>query len=170
MKNIVIVLYLLTIIVSGREIDFDALEKRTQTKKSVSIDFSDASEANNNKFHKINSGQRKAVNKFVSSVAGSRGNYVMIQFDTTCGFLSPCVDHKLNVSGGPGSFSAGAGGSGAIHKDGNGKISGMYHYTGTFKRNGSWSSCSGSFRLSGLKQNYTIRVYADCRDAGSSEF
>jgi len=169
-KNIGLILCLIIGVVSAREIDFDALEKNTKNKRSISMDFSDASKANDKKFQKINNGQRKVVNKFMESIASSRGNFVMIKFDTTCGLLDICLDHKLSVSGSPGTFSAGAGGSGAIHKGYNGKIAGNYSYVGSFKRNGFWRSCSGSFHLSGKKLNYVIRVYADCRDAGSGEY
>jgi len=170
MSKVWIMFVLVSLFAVSKEIDFDALEKKSSNNHSVSMDFNDANHANDKQFQKINNGQRKAIKKFMTSIAASRGNYVMVNFDTTCGLLMTCTDHKLNITGSPGIFHASAGGSGAIHKNGSRGLVGSYQYSGTFKRNGNLQICSGSFNLSGTKQNYMINVYNDCRDAGSREY
>ena len=74
MKIIGLVFIFISCVVTAREIDFDALEKNIKNKRSISMGFNDASKANNKKFQKINNGQRKTVNKFMSSMAGSTSN------------------------------------------------------------------------------------------------
>ena len=69
MKRIGLVFIFIICVVTAREIDFDALEKNTKNKRSISMGFNDASKANNKKFQKINNGQRKTVNKFMSSMS-----------------------------------------------------------------------------------------------------
>lgn len=93
--------------------------------------------------------------------------FVMVDFDVVCGFLGSCIPKNLNISGGAGEFSSSYSGasSGAIHKGYNG-LAGQYNWSGQFNN----KVCSGSFYISGTKRNYTIRVYDDCRDAGSGEF
>jgi len=168
MKKVVILISILS--VSSLAIDFDLMKKKSSSSNSVEMSVHDADKANEHVFQQLNQKQRETINDVMSSIGSNRNNFVMVTFDTTCGLLATCTEHKLSVRGSPGTFSESAGGSGAIHKNGNGKVAGTYSYVGLFKRNGSWRSCSGSFYLSGKKLNYAIRVYEDCRDAGSGEY
>lgn len=106
--------------------------------------------------------KRIASNRSSSSSSSSSSNssipYVMITFDSVCGFAL-CSDKNLSISGGPGSFSPSFSGSdsGAIHKGYNG-LAGTYNWSAEFDNN----RCSGSFRLSGVKRNLTISSDKSC--------
>lgn len=93
-----------------------------------------------------------------SSYSSSSIPYVMINFDSVCGFAL-CSDKNLSISGGPGSFSPSYSGAdaGAIHKGSNG-LAGTYNWSADFDNYG----CSGSFRLSGTKKNLTISSHKNC--------
>ncbi len=96
-----------------------------------------------------------------SSSGGGAPGYVMVTSD--CSSML-CTTEKLSISGGPGFIPSG--GSTTIQKGYNGALAGRYQYS--VKVNDRW--CSGSFHVSGTKSTFAIRVYADCRDAGSYEF
>ena len=97
-----------------------------------------------------------------SSSSGGGGSPDWVMVTSNCiGF--PCVTDKLSISGGPGYISSG---STNILKGYNGALAGRYQYT--VMANDRW--CSGSFNVSGTKSTYAIRVYSDCRDAGSGEY
>ena len=93
-------------------------------------------------------------------------NYVMVTFDSVCGF-SGCIDKNLHISGGPGSFSPSYSGAdvGAIHKGYNG-LAGQYNWSAQFDR----TVCSGSFYVSGRKRNITISIHKDCYGLYVSEY
>jgi len=109
-----------------------------------------------------------------SSSSSSTLDFVMVEFDVTCSLLSSCIEQNLQVSGasGTGNFSSSYNGAytGAIHKGYDGKLAGRYNWSAEIKIFDKIRSCSGSFYISGTKRNYTIRVYDDCRDAGSGEY
>ena len=101
-----------------------------------------------------------------SATNGSHPDYVIVNFESVCGLFS-CSDGNLSISGGPGRFETSFSGasSGTIHKGYNG-LAGTYQWSGQVDNN----YCSGSFNLSGMKGNLFIKVYKDCRDAGSYEY
>ena len=94
-------------------------------------------------------------------------SYVMISFDSVCGFAG-CINKNLRISGGAGSFSPSYNGavSGAIHKGYNGSLAGRYNYSVEFDNN----FCTGSFYVSGSKSNFRLALYKGCSDAGSGEY
>jgi len=100
-----------------------------------------------------------------SSGGGGSPDWVMVTSQCT-GFS--CTIDELSISGGPGIIPTGSTKSGSIsiHKGYNGALAGRYQYS--VKANGRW--CSGSFNVSGTKSTYAIRVFSDCRDAGSGEY
>jgi hypothetical protein len=49
-----------------------------------------------------------------------------------------------------------------------GSLAGWYTWSGGEESNK--MACGGRFYLSGAKTNYTIKVFSDCRDAGSREW
>lgn len=101
-----------------------------------------------------------------STTNGSHPDYVMVNFESVCGLFA-CTDKNLNVSGGPGGFETSFSGapSGSIHKGYNGGLAGSYQWSAQVDNN----YCSGTFNISGEKANVYIKVYKDCRDAGSYE-
>jgi len=110
--------------------------------------------------------QRRLAQAQRSGGGTSGGNidYVIVNFESVCGIFL-CYDKDLSMSGGPGTFTNNAGASGTITKGYNGLV-GNYHWVGSFDN----KVCSGTVHVSGRKRTLTIRVYDDCRDAGTSEF
>ena len=108
------------------------------------------------------------------SSSSSTLDFVMIDFDVTCGLLSSCFEQNLQISGisGKGNFSPNYNNahSGAIHKGYDGTLAGQYSWSAEFKNFDKIHSCSGSFYISGTKRNYAIRVYDNCNDASSGEW
>jgi len=110
--------------------------------------------------------QRKQSYSSSSSSSSSSLDYVMVTFNSVCGF-SGCIDKNLHISGGPGSFSPSYSGaySGAIHKGYNG-LAGRYSWSAQLDR----TVCSGSFYVSGRKRNITISIHKDCYGLYISEY
>jgi len=109
-----------------------------------------------------------------SSSSSSTLDFVMVEFDVTCGLLNSCIEQNLNITGtgGTGNFSSSYNGAytGSINKGYDGKLAGRYNWSAEIKSFDKIYSCSGSFYISGTKRNYSIRVYDNCSDAGSSEY
>jgi hypothetical protein len=109
-----------------------------------------------------------------SSSSSTTLDFVMVEFDVTCGLLNSCIEQNLNISGagGTGNFSSSYNGAytGAIHKGYDGKVAGRYSWSAEIKSFDKVYSCSGSFYISGTKRNYGIRVYDNCSDASSGEY
>ncbi len=57
----------------------------------------------------------------------------------------------------------------SIHAGYNGNIAGTYRWSAKFGRGSSALHCGNTIYVSGTKERYSIRVYNDCRDAGSHE-
>ncbi len=82
---------------------------------------------------------------------------------------------RLSLSGGPGIMSDMSRGRVMI-SPGYGGFAGTYHFevvfgtTRLFNPNEASIICSGSVHVSGTKRNLSIRVYDNCRDAGTGEF
>lgn len=109
--------------------------------------------------------QQRANTRSSSGAGVSARAYVQVDFESVCG-LSQCLDNNLQLSGGPGNFSAGYSGatSGGLHKGYNG-LAGTYRWSAQVDN----TVCSGSIYVSGSK-NVAIRVYKNCSDAGSFEY
>ena len=109
----------------------------------------------------------KVCVKSSPSHTGSSLDYVMVNFESVCGFM-PCEDKNLKISGGPGSFSANFNGStsGAIYKGYSGKLSGRYNWSAQFDNN----FCSGTFYLSGKKRNISLSIHKGCSGFYVSEY
>ncbi len=99
------------------------------------------------------------------SSSGGTVDWVNVTVEMTCGFFGGCLTRDLSVSGGPGNITDN-GKWVSITNLGRG-IAGVYHFSASFDGN---RYCSGSFRVSGTKRNYAIRVYDDCSDASSGEY
>ena len=102
-----------------------------------------------------------------SSSSSSSYDYVMVTFESVCGF-NLCTDKNLHISGGPGNFSPSYSGaaSGAINKGYNGKLEGRYNWSAQFDN----EFCSGSFYVSGNKRNITLSIHRGCSDFYVSEY
>ena len=74
--------------------------------------------------------ERASGARTYSSSSSSSLSYVMISFDSVCGFAG-CINKNLRISGGAGSFSPSYNGavSGSIHKSYNGSLAGRYNYS-----------------------------------------
>lgn len=55
-----------------------------------------------------------------------------------------------------------------IFKSYNQSLAGDYSWSASWDSNSKF--CSGTVHVSGQKSNVNIKVYSDCRDAGSNEF
>ena len=102
-----------------------------------------------------------------SSSSSSSYDYVMVTFESVCGF-NLCTDKNLHISGGPGNFSPSYSGatSGAINKGYNGKLEGRYNWSAQFDN----EFCSGSFYVSGNKRNITLSIHRGCSGFYVSEY
>lgn len=133
-------------------------------KKQISVELSTAGQKQIENIDGTLEHLRNVLSVFQNTVKNepsAADGTVFVDIELVCG-LSHCPTNKLVVSG-PGSVSY-------SHNTAivGGNISGTYSYSASFG-NG-YGSCSGSFRLSGSKKNFKIKVYKDCRDAGSFEF
>ncbi|MCP5141873.1 MAG: hypothetical protein H6980_05920 [Gammaproteobacteria bacterium] len=115
--------------------------------------------------------ERQRANSASVSSGGGAVPWVNVDLQMVCGFLY-CGTQSLSISGGPGSFSPGARGTGGIHDQGRG-IAGSYSWSGTFEGGGinGARACSGTVSVSGGRRNLAIRVYSGtCADAGTNEY
>jgi len=95
-------------------------------------------------------------NSTASNTGGSR-NYITVNIDCIAAI---CTPEKFHLSGGPGKvMDPGRSSSTSIHDTGQG-ISGRYNYS--VKLTPVNRICSGSFNISGTKQNVTIGVFENC--------
>lgn len=97
----------------------------------------------------------------------SSGGFVIVEVQCTGG-LWGCTAKNLSISGGPGNFSPSHKGaySGGIHRGYNGELAGQYRYSAQIESR----ICSGSFSISGQKQNVIIDLYKDCNVSYINEF
>jgi hypothetical protein len=109
----------------------------------------------------------KVCVKSSPSRSNSNLDYVMVNFESVCGFRG-CTDKNLRISGGPGDFNPNYNGatSGAIHKSYNGKLAGHYSWSAQVGNN----FCSGTFYLSGKKRNISLSIHKGCSNFYVSEY
>lgn len=107
---------------------------------------------------------RDAVGEEIVWEDGS--SFVMVEADGIC--MAGCAAKNLQISGGPGEFKPSFSGAraGTIYKGYQGQLAGRYRYSVQIGAD----ICSGSFSVSGTRPNFRLRLYPQCRDAGSGEF
>jgi hypothetical protein len=104
--------------------------------------------------------RQRAASSGGSSGGGSPGS-VYVEVEMVCG-LAACSTTQISISG-PGNVNN-LRTSAFITSN----TIGTYRYSASFS--GKYGACSGSFRLSGAKSNIKVKVYQDCRDAGTFEY
>ena len=104
-----------------------------------------------------------------SASASQKVDWVGVNVDWTCGFVKSCFTDKTLKISGPGhvpSYENGKNKRQTITRM-NGALEGSYTYS--VSANNGEINCTGSFNLSGRKNNYSIRLYGNCSDASSGE-
>lgn len=121
----------------------------------------------------------KAPNSILGDLAESAAKAVasdsesiLVDFDVIAGFSTEGVDRVFSMEPARGNYAQvkiNASKNGAFILKGSNASLG-----GDFVWNASWDKgrkyCSGVVKVSGLKRHLSIRVYKDCRDAGSHEY
>lgn len=101
-----------------------------------------------------------------------KADYVTVDFDVVAGLSTEGVDRVFSISPvdrATGRSEQNAVKTGAtIFKSSSSTVAGYYRWSASWDR--SRKTCSGKVYLSGTKCTAMIRIYTDCRDAGSSEF
>lgn len=77
-----------------------------------------------------------------------------------------CICSDLRLTGGPGELSSGSTCSGYLSGFGR-SVAGSYDFSVRFKQSNGVQICSGRIGVTGARENLRIKLYPDCRDAGT---
>lgn len=155
--------------------DFDSMfskAKKSAEPDDNAIDISEFEKDTEEEFSKVES-EYYYKHEYVApsssnsaSSSSSSSDYVMVEFESVCGLL-PCSDKNLTMAGGSGTFESSFSGArtGTIYKGYNG-LAGEYRWQAKVDN----QICGGTVTVSGSRSNLFIKVYKDCRDAGTREF
>ena len=171
MKHIITFLFLLLSfkVLWADEYDFDSMfeaNKNRKTQKKTSIEVK--TYLKNSTKNKLDMMKKERVRKekLKRETTPFVLKFVLVSVECISG--GTCFTSNLKISGGAGNFEPGYNGAnqGGIHRGYDNALAGQYNWKAKVDN----TYCSGRFNLSGTKQTYSIRVYPDCRDAGSSEY